>query len=59
MENDLFNFCENVVIEDKKEVTIKIEIKEILEENDKLNIILQVDGEDFKKIEIRRNYDKQ
>ena len=59
MENDLFNFCENVVIEDKKEKTIKIEIKEILEENDKLNIILQVDGEDFKKIEIRRNYDKQ
>lgn len=58
MENDLFNFCENVVIEDKKEVTIKIEIKEMLEENDKLNIILQVDGEDYKKIEIRRNYDK-
>ena len=57
MENDLFNFCENVVIEDKKEVTIKIEIKEMLEENDKLNIILQVDGEDYKKIEIRRNYD--
>lgn len=54
MENDLLDFSENVVIDENKEVTIKIEIKEIIEENDKLNIILQVDGEDFKKIEIRR-----
>ena len=54
MENDLLDFSENVVIDENKEVTIKIEIKEIIEENDKLNIILQVDGKDFKKIEIRR-----
>ena len=54
MENDLLDFSENVVIDENKEETIKIEIKEIIEENDKLNIILQVDGKDFKKIEIRR-----
>jgi hypothetical protein len=54
MENDLLDFTKNVVIDENKEVTIKIEIKEIMEENDKLNIILQIAGEDFKKIEIRR-----
>ncbi|MBP3765940.1 MAG: hypothetical protein J6G98_02005 [Bacilli bacterium] len=38
----------------KKEVTFKIELRDIMSEFDILNILLQLDGNDFKKIEIKR-----
>lgn len=38
----------------KKEVTFKIELRDVMSEFDILNILLQLDGEEFKKIEIKR-----
>ena len=38
----------------KKELTFKIELRDIMSEFDILNILLQLDGEEFKKIEIKR-----
>lgn len=38
----------------KKEVTFKIELRDLMSEFDILNILLQLDGEEFKKIEIKR-----
>lgn len=40
----------------KKEVTFKIELRDLMSEFDILNILLQLDGEEFKKIEIKRRW---
>ena len=37
-----------------KVATLEIELREFLEENDILNIVLQLDGENYKKIQIKR-----
>lgn len=52
MDREFYEMAKNILIEEKKEVTFKIDVKEILEENDRLNIILEADGELIKKIEI-------
>ena len=56
---DLSSFIEKVLIKEKeKEVKIKIDLKEMLEENEKVTIILQIDGEDLKQIEVRRREER-
>ena len=37
-----------------KVATLDIELRDFLEENDILNIVLQLDGRDYKKIQIKR-----
>lgn len=37
-----------------KVATLEIELREFLEENDILNIVLQLDGKNYKKIQIKR-----
>ena len=37
-----------------KVATLDIELREFLEENDILNIVLELDGRNFKKIQIKR-----
>lgn len=59
MDDDLLYLKKNVLIMeneylDEKEVTIAIELFEMLEENDIVNIILQIKGEGVKEIKIRR-----
>ena len=59
MVNELLYFKKNVqIVEDENndeiKVTIAIELKEMLERNDKVIIKFQIDGETIKEIEIRR-----
>ena len=59
MGNDLFSIKKSILIiedeyEDTKEVTIAIDLKEMLEENDIVSISLQIDNEEFKKIILKR-----
>ena len=60
MGNDLFSIKKSILIiedeyEDTKEVTIAIDLKEMLEENDIVSISLQIDNEEFKKIILKRS----
>lgn len=59
MVDELLHFKKSVQIAeddnvDDVNVTIAIELKEMLEHNDKVTIKLQIDGENIKEIEIRR-----
>lgn len=59
MDNDLLCFIKNVQIKENKieednDVTIMLEIKEMLEENDKVKIIIKLDNITIKEIEIKR-----
>lgn len=62
MDNDLLYFLQNVSLKeddsDKKEVTIAIELKEMLNENDKITIVLTYDGNSVNTMHIRRKNDK-
>ena len=59
MVDNLLCFKKNVHIIEKnklkeKEITIAIELKEMLNDSDLINVILQINGENIKEIEIRR-----
>lgn len=56
MDHDLSNFMENVFMVDAKqnEVTIELELKELIEENDKIIIKLKYDGKTMKEIILKR-----
>ena len=61
MGDDLLYFLQNVSLEeqnDKKEVTIAIELKQMLKENDNITILLTYDGETINEMHIRRKNDK-
>lgn len=61
MGDDLLYFLQNVSLEeknDKKEVTIAIELKEMLKENDKITILLTYDGQAINTMHMRRKNDK-
>lgn len=56
MDHDLSNFMENVFMVNAKqnEVTIELELKELIEENEQVIIQLKYDGEIMKEIILKR-----
>lgn len=60
MDDELLYFTKNVLIEEKDEVAIAIELKNMLIENGKIIVLLQIDGKTIAKFTIRRrNYDNK
>lgn len=60
MYDDLFHFIENVLLIDDnkgKNVTIAIELKELLEENEQVKILLQIEEKTIKEVLFRRRKD--
>ena len=60
MDDNLLYFLQNVSLEEenKNEVTIVIELKEMLKENKKITVMLTYDGKNVNTMHIRRKYDK-
>ena len=56
MGNDLFYFIKEVLFikEEKNEVTIQLELKELLEKNKKLNIQMNCEGKLIKEIILKK-----
>lgn len=58
MDDDLLHFIENVHVEEEQnEVTIAIELKNLLEQNDKINIVLELEGKIINKMILGRKND--
>ena len=60
MDDELLYFAQNVLIDEKDEVTIAIELENMLIENEEIIVLLQIGGKTIGKFTIRRRkYDNK